>query len=124
MCRRSPGGIARSARSASAASSSAVGGVVKRRGAPAFSAMTATAHGARSESRAEASPRTTGRRRAGWGAARMVAKLTEAERAALAQTLPEWRMVPGRDAIARSFRFADFSAAWGFMSRVALLAEK
>jgi 4a-hydroxytetrahydrobiopterin dehydratase len=54
----------------------------------------------------------------------MVAKLTEAERAALAQTLPEWRMVPGRDAIARSFRFADFSAAWGFMSRVALLAEK
>jgi 4a-hydroxytetrahydrobiopterin dehydratase len=33
-------------------------------------------------------------------------------------------MVPGRDAIQRDFAFADFSAAWGFMSRVALLAEK
>ena len=54
----------------------------------------------------------------------MVAKLTEAERAALAATLPEWRMVDGRDAIRRDFAFRDFSAAWGFMSRVALLAEK
>ncbi|MEL6585934.1 MAG: 4a-hydroxytetrahydrobiopterin dehydratase [Pseudomonadota bacterium] len=26
--------------------------------------------------------------------------------------------------IERSFEFADFGAAWGFMSRVALLAEK
>lgn len=50
-------------------------------------------------------------------------KLTEAERAALAAQLPGWKMVEGRDAIARSFRFADFSAAWGFMSRVALAAE-
>ncbi len=33
-------------------------------------------------------------------------------------------MVPGRDAIQRSFRFTDFNAAWGFMSRVALLAEQ
>jgi len=32
-------------------------------------------------------------------------------------------MAPGRDAIEREFRFPDFSAAWGFMSRVALLAE-
>ena len=52
-----------------------------------------------------------------------VEKLTEAERAGLAAALPKWRMVEGRDAIARSFRFADFSEAWGFMSRVALLAE-
>ena len=29
-----------------------------------------------------------------------------------------------RDAIHQSFKFADFSAAWAFMSRVALLAEK
>ena len=28
------------------------------------------------------------------------------------------------DAIRREFKFADFSAAWGFMTRVALLAEK
>ncbi len=53
----------------------------------------------------------------------MVAKLTEAERAALAHDLPGWHPVAGRDAIARSFKFADFSAAWAFMSRVALLAE-
>ena len=32
-------------------------------------------------------------------------------------------MVDGRDALARRWRFADFSTAWGFMSRVALLAE-
>jgi 4a-hydroxytetrahydrobiopterin dehydratase len=54
----------------------------------------------------------------------MVAKLSDTDRAALPETLPEWRMVQGRDAIARGFRFADFSAAWGFMSRVALAAEK
>ncbi len=54
----------------------------------------------------------------------MVAKLTNAERASLAATLPQWRMVPGREAITRDFAFADFSAAWGFMARVALLAEK
>jgi 4a-hydroxytetrahydrobiopterin dehydratase len=53
----------------------------------------------------------------------MIPKLDETERAALARTLPEWRLAEGRDAIQRSFRFADFSAAWGFMARVALLAE-
>lgn len=54
----------------------------------------------------------------------MVAKLDAAERAALARDLPGWRVMDGRDAIARSFRFADFSEAWAFMSRVALLAER
>ncbi|MCS6922508.1 MAG: 4a-hydroxytetrahydrobiopterin dehydratase [Elioraea sp.] len=54
----------------------------------------------------------------------MVQRLTEAERARLGSELPEWRLVEGRDAIARSFRFRDFAEAWGFMSRVALLAEK
>ena len=54
----------------------------------------------------------------------MIAKLTDTERATLPIALPQWRMVPGRDAIQRDFAFADFSAAWGFMSRVALLAEK
>ncbi len=54
----------------------------------------------------------------------MVERLGEAQRGALAELLPEWRFAEGRDAIVRSFRFADFSAAWGFMSRVALLAEK
>ena len=35
-----------------------------------------------------------------------------------------WRAVAGRDAITKSLRFRNFSEAWGFMSRVALLAEK
>ena len=54
----------------------------------------------------------------------MVAKLSDAQRAGLAAALPEWAMVEGRDAIVRAFKFADFSAAWGFMARVALLAEQ
>jgi 4a-hydroxytetrahydrobiopterin dehydratase len=54
----------------------------------------------------------------------MVAQLTPAERADLPTTLPDWHLVPGRDAVARDFAFADFSQAWGFMNRVALLAEK
>jgi 4a-hydroxytetrahydrobiopterin dehydratase len=53
----------------------------------------------------------------------MVEPLDAAARAALAADLPGWRMAEGRDAIRREFRFADFSAAWGFMARVALLAE-
>jgi 4a-hydroxytetrahydrobiopterin dehydratase len=51
----------------------------------------------------------------------MVAKLGAA--AALAQ-LEGWRAVEGRDAIAKEFRFKDFNAAFGFMARVALHAEK
>lgn len=47
----------------------------------------------------------------------------EARRAALA-TLPGWSDVDGRNAITKSFRFADFNQAFGFMTRVALTAEK
>jgi 4a-hydroxytetrahydrobiopterin dehydratase len=54
----------------------------------------------------------------------MATRLTDAERTALPGTLPGWIMLTERDAIQREFRFTDFSAAWGFMSRVALLAEK
>ncbi len=54
----------------------------------------------------------------------MVAKLTDTERATLATALPQWRLVAGRDAIQRDFAFRDFVEAWGFMNRVALLAEK
>lgn len=54
----------------------------------------------------------------------MVERLSEAQRGAMAELLPEWRLAEGREAIVRSFRFTDFSGAWGFMSRVALLAEK
>ena len=54
----------------------------------------------------------------------MVAKLTEDERAAALAELPAWTYEPTRDAIHRRFTFADFNAAFGFMARVALLAEK
>ena len=37
--------------------------------------------------------------------------------------LPGWTAVPGREAIRRAFRFQDFNAAFGFMTRVALKAE-
>jgi 4a-hydroxytetrahydrobiopterin dehydratase len=54
----------------------------------------------------------------------MTAKLTDAERAELLPTLQEWTHEPVRDAIVRRFVFDDFVMAFGFMSRVALLAEK
>ena len=53
----------------------------------------------------------------------MVEKLSATERAGLLATLPAWQLLEGREAITRSFRFKDFSEAWGFMARVALLAE-
>jgi 4a-hydroxytetrahydrobiopterin dehydratase len=60
----------------------------------------------------------------------MVEKLVGAEklagetrRAALAR-IPEWREVEGRDAIQRRFAFKDFSRAFAFMTRAALMAEK
>jgi 4a-hydroxytetrahydrobiopterin dehydratase len=54
----------------------------------------------------------------------MAQRLTDAERAAQAATLPDWMPAEDRDAIQRTFRFKDFSQAWGFMARVALLAEQ
>lgn len=38
--------------------------------------------------------------------------------------LPEWKAISGRDAITRTFVFKDFNAAFGFMARVALVAER
>lgn len=51
-------------------------------------------------------------------------KLVGTERTAALADLPEWAEVEGRDAIQRTFRFRSFNEAWGFMSRVALTAEK
>ena len=51
-----------------------------------------------------------------------VEKLDDAARAALAGELPDWT-VDGEH-LKRTFRFADFSQAFGFMTRVALLAEQ
>ena len=54
----------------------------------------------------------------------MADRLDEAERAAALAKLPEWRWDAERRAIVRGFRFRDFNQAFGFMTRVALLAEK
>jgi 4a-hydroxytetrahydrobiopterin dehydratase len=54
----------------------------------------------------------------------MPAKLTGEERDAALAGLAGWHAVAGRDAIAKTFVFADFNAAFGFMTRVALVAEK
>ena len=53
----------------------------------------------------------------------MVEKLEPAARAAALASLGQWREAEGRDAICRRLQFANFNAAWGFMSRVALKAE-
>ena len=53
-----------------------------------------------------------------------MAKLDPAAREAALKELLNWREVPGRDVIARKFEFKDFNAAFGFMTRVALLAER
>ena len=54
----------------------------------------------------------------------MPEKLTrEARKTALAK-LNGWSDVKGRDAISKKFTFEDFNAAFGFMARAALIAEK
>ncbi len=56
--------------------------------------------------------------------AQTVKRLTDDERRAALAALPGWIEADGRDAITRRFAFRDFSEAWGFMSRVALVAER
>ncbi|KAL2911329.1 Pterin-4-alpha-carbinolamine dehydratase 2 [Polyrhizophydium stewartii] len=67
--------------------------------------------------------------RAHAGAAmRLVSTLTAQQRESLLEPLlsadAAWRLVDGRDAITKDFQFADFAAAFGFMTRVAILADK
>ncbi|WP_033924122.1 4a-hydroxytetrahydrobiopterin dehydratase [Sphingomonas sp. 35-24ZXX] len=54
----------------------------------------------------------------------MVTKLTDIERTTALGALPEWTHEPVRDGLVRTFKFTDFVAAFGFMTRVAILAEK
>ncbi|KIL97339.1 Pterin-4-alpha-carbinolamine dehydratase [Paramagnetospirillum magnetotacticum MS-1] len=54
----------------------------------------------------------------------MIARLSPDERKAALATLDGWTEAEGRDAIARSLRFADFAQAFAFMTQVALAAEK
>jgi 4a-hydroxytetrahydrobiopterin dehydratase len=51
-------------------------------------------------------------------------KLSSEARAEALKSLPKWASEANRDAISRTFVFKDFNQAFGFMSRVALLAEK
>ena len=51
-------------------------------------------------------------------------KLDAKSRIAALKKLKGWKEVKGGEAIARSFKFQDFNEAFGFMTRVALLADK
>ena len=53
-----------------------------------------------------------------------IAKLTDAERDAALKALPEWTLREDGLAISRDLKFADFNEAFGFMTRVALHADK
>lgn len=54
----------------------------------------------------------------------MVERLSAERRKQALQALSGWTELAGREAIARTFVFKDFNEAFGFMSRVALVAEK
>jgi len=54
----------------------------------------------------------------------MLEKLTGNARQAALAKLSGWSELEGRDAISRKFTFKDFSEAFGFMARAALIAEK
>ena len=45
-------------------------------------------------------------------------------RGAALATLPQWKLVDGRDAIQRKFQFKDFMQAFAFMTEMAIWAEK
>jgi 4a-hydroxytetrahydrobiopterin dehydratase len=53
-----------------------------------------------------------------------IPKLTETARSAALSELPDWTLSGDGLAIERRFTFDDFSQAFAFMTRVALLAEK
>ena len=53
-----------------------------------------------------------------------IPRLTDAERDAALAELSSWTLRADGLAIERTFRFADFSEAFGFMTRVAIQAEK
>jgi 4a-hydroxytetrahydrobiopterin dehydratase len=53
-----------------------------------------------------------------------IPQLTDDERTQALATLPDWSLRADGLAIERKFKFADFNQAFGFMTRVALLADK
>src|SRR5262245_42702634 len=53
------------------------------------------------------------------GVSTMAQKLNAAARKGLPKRLPGWSRTEGRDALQKTFKFADFNAAFGFMARAA-----
>jgi 4a-hydroxytetrahydrobiopterin dehydratase len=53
-----------------------------------------------------------------------VSKLDDEARAVALSNLPLWSYDPEAQGIRRNLRFSDFAEAFGFMTRVAILAEK
>lgn len=53
-----------------------------------------------------------------------IPRITDAQADAALAQLPGWVRLADRSAISKTFRFRDFNQAWGFMSQVALIAEK
>ncbi len=54
----------------------------------------------------------------------MAEKLSKSSRTEAVAELKDWQDVDGRDAITKTFTFANFNEAFGFMTRVAMIAEK
>ena len=50
--------------------------------------------------------------------------LSDAETVVLLAEFPDWALRADGKALTRTFKFADFNAAFGFMARIALYAEK
>lgn len=54
----------------------------------------------------------------------MATKLSDDEKQTAMKTLDGWSQLNDRDAISKSFKFKDFNAAFGWMTRSAMIAEK
>ncbi len=54
----------------------------------------------------------------------MAERLTADARKQALSGIPGWSETQGRDALGKTFVFKDFSEAFGFMTRAALVAEK
>ena len=54
----------------------------------------------------------------------MAARLDDSEIQAALGELTNWKLVEGRSAISKRFKFKNFNGAFGFMTRAALVAEK
>jgi|TARA_A200000113_G_scaffold5905_1_gene6432 4a-hydroxytetrahydrobiopterin dehydratase len=54
----------------------------------------------------------------------MIKKLTKTEVTQKLKRLSGWKMVKGRNAITKTFKFKDFMQAFGWMTSMAIYAEK